>query len=79
MYSLKGGCRVPIGSIGRADDKILSLYGCIFSINGQKKISSFAKGSLDEAEDLGKRVAQRLMEQGAKDFEAEWREKYGPW
>ncbi|MCP8307582.1 MAG: hydroxymethylbilane synthase [archaeon] len=79
VLSLKGGCRVPIGAIGRADDRTLSLYSCIFSISGQKKISSFAKGSLDEAEDLGRKVAQSLMEQGAKDFEAEWREKYGSW
>ncbi|MGQ9719579.1 MAG: hydroxymethylbilane synthase [Nitrososphaerales archaeon] len=79
VLSLKGGCRVPIGAIGRADDRTLSLYGCIFSINGQKKISSFARGSFDEAQDLGRKVAQSLMEQGAKDFEAEWREKYGPW
>ncbi len=79
VLSLKGGCRVPIGAIGRADDRTLSLYGCIFSINGQKKISSFAKGSFDEAQDLGRKVAQSLMEQGAKDLEAEWREKYGSW
>lgn len=79
VLSLKGGCRVPIGAIGRADDRTLSLYGCIFSINSQKRISSFAEGSLDEAQDLGRKVAQSLLEQGAKDFEAEWREKYGPW
>lgn len=79
VLSLKGGCRVPIGAIGRADDRTLSLYGCIFSINSQKRISSFAEGSLDEAQDLGRKVAQSLLEQGAKDFEAEWREKYGTW
>ena len=79
VLSLEGGCRVPIGAIGRADDKALSFYGCIFSINGQKRISSFATGSLEESQDLGSRVAQSLLEQGAKDFEAEWRKKYGPW
>ena len=79
VLALEGGCRVPIGAIGRADNRALSLFGCIFSVNGQKKISSSAEGSLDEAQDLGKKVAQSLMEQGAKDFEAEWREKYGPW
>ena len=79
VLSLKGGCRVPIGAIGRADDRTLSLYGCIFSINSQKRISCFAEGSLDEAQDLGRKVTQSLLEQGAKDFEAEWREKYGPW
>ncbi len=79
VLSLEGGCRVPIGAIGRANSKNLSFYGCIFSLDGQRKISSSAEGKLDEADDLGKRVAQSLLEQGAKDFEAEWREKYGTW
>jgi hydroxymethylbilane synthase len=79
VLQLEGGCRVPIGAVGRADDKALSLYGCIFSVNGQKKISSSARGTLNEAEDLGRKVAQSLLKQGAKNLEVEWREKYGPW
>jgi len=79
VLSLEGGCRVPIGAIGRANDGNLSFYGCIFSLNGEKKISSSAEGKLAEAQDLGKRVAQSLLEQGAKDLEAEWRAKYGAW
>jgi hydroxymethylbilane synthase len=79
ILQLEGGCRVPIGAIGCADNRALSLFGCVFSINGQKRITSFAKGTLDEAQDLGRKVAQSLLKQGAKNFEAEWREKYGPW
>jgi len=79
VLSLEGGCRVPIGAIGRASGKILSFYGCVFSLDGQKKIFSSAEGKLDDAQDLGKRVAQSLLEQGAKELEAEWRIKYGTW
>jgi hydroxymethylbilane synthase len=79
VLALKGGCRVPIGAIGLANNRALSLYGCIFSLNTQKKISASAEGTLDEAQDLGKKVAQSLVKQGAKKFEAEWRKKYGPW
>jgi len=79
MLALEGGCRVPIGTIGRADDKGLSLYACVFSLDGAEKISASAKGALAEAEDLGKQVAQKLLTQGAKEFEAQWRQKYGPW
>jgi hydroxymethylbilane synthase len=79
VLSLEGGCRVPIGAIGRANSNNLSFYGCIFSLDGQKKLSSSVEGKLDEADDLGKRVAQSLLEQGAKDLEADWREKYGIW
>ena len=79
VLALEGGCRVPIGTIGRADGKGLSLYACVFSLDGAEKISSAAKGALPEAESLGKQVAQKLLTQGAKEFEAQWRRKYGPW
>ncbi len=79
VLALEGGCRVPIGVIGRANNRALSLYGCIFSLNTHKKISASAEGTLAEAQELGKKVAQSLLKQGAEKFEAEWREKYGPW
>jgi hydroxymethylbilane synthase len=79
VLHLEGGCRVPIGAVGRANGNALSLHGCIFSLDGQKKLGAFAEGNLNEAEELGKRVAQNLLKQGAKDLEKEWREKYGPW
>jgi hydroxymethylbilane synthase len=79
ILTLEGGCRVPIGVIGRAENKTLSLYACIFSLDGQEKITSAGKGPLTEAEELGKLVAQKLLKHGAKDFESQWRQKYGPW
>ncbi|MEM2107707.1 MAG: hydroxymethylbilane synthase, partial [Candidatus Bathyarchaeia archaeon] len=77
VLALEGGCRVPIGAIGRADDRTLSLYGCIYSLTTQERIAASAEGALEEAEELGRKVAQHLLEQGAKKFETEWREKYG--
>jgi hydroxymethylbilane synthase len=79
VLHLEGGCRVPIGAVGRADGGALSLQGCIFSLDGQKKLSAFAEGMVDEAQALGEQVAQSLLKQGAKDLEKEWREKYGVW
>ncbi|WGM88842.1 MAG: hydroxymethylbilane synthase [Candidatus Bathyarchaeum tardum] len=79
VLALEGGCRVPIGTIGRANGDQLLFSACVFSLDGQKKIFSSAKGSLADAQDLGKKVAQDLIAKGAKKFEAEWREKYGTW
>jgi hydroxymethylbilane synthase len=79
VLHLEGGCRVPIGAVGRADGGVVSLQGCIFSLDGQKRLSAFAEGTLNEAEEVGREVAQSLLEQGAKDLEKKWREKYGPW
>lgn len=79
VLGLEGGCRVPIGAVGNANGETLSLYGCIFSLDGKSKITATAKGNLNEAEALGKRVAEDLLGQGAKDLEKAWREKYGAW
>jgi hydroxymethylbilane synthase len=79
VLHLEGGCRVPIGAVGRIEVKALSLYGCIFSLDGKKKLSAFAEGTINDAQKLGAQVAQSLIAQGAKDLEKDWREKYGTW
>jgi hydroxymethylbilane synthase len=79
VLKLEGGCRVPIGAVGQAKGNELSLFGCIFSLNEQKKISAQTKGTLAQAVELGRKVGEDLIKQGAKDFEKEWREKYGVW
>ncbi len=79
VLKLEGGCRVPIGAVGQANGNNLSLFGCIFSLNTRKKISASAKGTLAEAEELGRIVGEDLIRQGAADLEKEWREKYGVW
>ena len=79
VLQLEGGCRVPIGAVGHVKGVSLSLFGCIFSLNSREKISASAQGALTEAEKLGKKVGEDLIRQGAKDYEKEWREKYGAW
>ena len=79
VISLEGGCRVPIGVIGQANEKELSLFACTFSLDGEKKIVASATSPPCESKQLGKRVARDLIGKGAKEFEAQWRQKYGPW
>ncbi len=79
ILKLEGGCRVPIGAVGQANGNTLRLKGSIFSLNTRKKIGASAEGTLSQAEDLGVKVGEDLIRQGAKDLEKEWREKYGVW
>ncbi len=79
MVALGGGCRVPLGSVGKAQGDTLTLRGVMFTLDGHSKIEAMARATVDEAEALGKRVAECLAEKGAKAIEAEWREKYGLW
>jgi hydroxymethylbilane synthase len=79
VFALEGGCRVPIGAVAHADGNDLSLLGCIYSLTEPKKISACSKGTLADAVLLGQKVGKELIVQGAKDYEIEWREKYGSW
>jgi hydroxymethylbilane synthase len=79
VLALEGGCRVPIGAVGHAAGNDLSLFGCIFSLTEPKKISAIAQGTLADAESLGRKVGADLIRQGAKEYENEWRQKYGAW
>jgi hydroxymethylbilane synthase len=79
MFELGGGCRVPIGAVGQATNDMLSLLGVMFTLDGQSRIEATAEGTLNEAEKIGKKVAEKLTEQGAKQIQEQWREKYGTW
>jgi hydroxymethylbilane synthase len=79
MLQLGGGCRVPIGTVGKADNQSLTLRGVLFTLDGQDQIEASEKGAINMAEELGRKVAENLVGQGAKEIESKWREKYGPW
>lgn len=70
---------MPIGAVAHANGDSLSLFGCIYSLKEPKKISASAKGTLADADALGDEVGKALIAQGAKEYEKEWREKYGSW
>ncbi|MDR2719857.1 MAG: hydroxymethylbilane synthase, partial [Nitrososphaerota archaeon] len=79
VLKLAGGCRVPIGAVGQVVGNTLTVQGSIYSLNERKKICASAKGLLSQAEELGFKVGEELIAQGAEDIEKEWREKYGVW
>ncbi len=79
MFSLGGGCRVPISAVGKTEGHKLSLRGVMFTLDGQNKIEATQTSTTDNADELGKQVAADLIKQGAKQFEAQWRKKYGTW
>jgi len=79
VLTLEGGCRVPIGAVAKANKNQLTLWGSVFALNEQKKISAQTSGTLNQATELGTKVGKELIKQGAQEFEKQWREKYGVW
>jgi len=73
LNALEGGCRVPVGALGRiVDGPEVSLQGVVASPDGALLYRGEAIG--EEPEEVGERLARDLLEQGAGVVLAEIRE-----
>jgi hydroxymethylbilane synthase len=66
LRCLGGGCQVPIGAIGRCTGQPLTLRGVVLDPDGRQRVEGEVTGAPEEAELLGRRLAQRLLGEGAK-------------
>lgn len=74
MRVLEGGCQVPIGASARISNGQLQLDAIISDVMGTKILRASGKSEPFAAEQLGKEVAQELIDQGASDILKEIRE-----
>lgn len=65
LAGLGGGCQVPIGAWGRIENGKLLLDVVVLSPDGTQRMWEKDSGSPGEAEVIGKRVAQKLRDDGA--------------
>lgn len=66
LAELEGGCMIPMAAWGRLDDDgRLLLDASVFDPDGRSRISAGLTGSPSDPDDLGRRVAQALRDQGA--------------
>ena len=66
--ALEGGCQVPVGGYAQIQSGKLELRGIVGKIDGKVILSASdvaQRLTLDKAVDLGQRVANKLLEQGA--------------
>ena len=66
LSHLRAGCRVPIGAYARIEDRELSLLTQLFDTDGQNLLTACAAGPTESPEQLGRLVAQQLLDQGAR-------------
>lgn len=71
LRTLGGGCRAPIGALGTVSDGILRLEGMIASATGSGIVRDVIEGSVAGADDIGVRLAERLLAIGGARFVAE--------
>jgi hydroxymethylbilane synthase len=73
LRTLEGGCQVPIGAYAGFDSGQLTLQGFVGSLDGSTTFREQIVGGADEAEALGRRLAERLIAEGAADLLADAR------
>jgi len=62
---LKGGCQVPIAGFAEISGNRLSMRGLVGSPDGSIIYRAESEGSPDEAETIGRQIAEELLMQGA--------------
>lgn len=67
MAALDGGCQTPIGGASSVENGMLILRAMVASTDGKTIIRREGSGSIDAAQDLGQRVANDLVDAGARD------------
>jgi hydroxymethylbilane synthase len=65
LAHLRGGCMAPVGAWGRVDDGALQLSAVVLSGNGKQRITASGFAPPEDADGLGRRVANALLDQGA--------------
>ena len=66
LRSLEGGCQIPIGAYAELDGDELVLEGLVGSLDGKTIIRDTIRGAKNQAEALGKELADRLAKQGGQ-------------
>lgn len=70
LFALRAGCLAPVGAWGRFDDtRRLTLDAVVLSGQGETRLfetdASAPQPTFDQAAELGRKVAQRLLDRGA--------------
>jgi len=67
LRALGGGCRAPIAALGVVSDGILKLNGMVASADGIHILRATEEGDAQAPEQVGKQLAQKMVEMGALD------------
>ncbi len=70
LCALGGGCRAPIAALGTVKNGILKLDGMIADVTSKKMLRASEEGSVSSPEELGIRLAHKVLDMGASDFMA---------
>ena len=65
LRQLEGGCQVPIGALARIEGDQINLEGVVGNLDGSKNLRERISGNVSDANALGTRLAEQMLEKGA--------------
>ena len=65
LAELGGGCQLPVGAFAERSGAELHLLAMVVAPDGSRWLQESGQGTIDQAESLGRRVAQVLLARGA--------------
>jgi hydroxymethylbilane synthase len=73
LAELEGGCQVPVAALAHLDGGDVVLDGLVASVDGSRLVRDTHRGPRDDADLIGRELAQRLIGRGAADILSEIR------
>lgn len=73
LSALGGGCRAPIAALGTVNGTTLKLEGMVADASGKKILRASEEGNAMSPEQVGVRLAQKMLAMGASEFITEVR------
>jgi hydroxymethylbilane synthase len=68
LARLEGGCQVPIAAHARIDGEQIHLTGLVAETDGRRILKSAKTGARNDAQSMGRQLAEELLAQGAGDI-----------
>lgn len=68
LRTLEAGCTAPVAAYANASDEALHLIAGVFAEDGSRHLRETITGPIEDAQQLGELLAQRLLELGAAEL-----------
>ena len=68
LDTIGGGCTAPVAAYGEIDGQRMCMYSMAATPDGGRILRSRIEGDVDEAEEIGRRAAKALLEEGASEI-----------
>ena len=65
LQALGVGCRTPVAALGTMNGNTLTLHGMVATTNGSRVLQATEEGDSQAPEQVGNRLAQRMVDMGA--------------